>query len=398
MNRPPLKKNNLLGSILLVAGCCLGAGMIGLPVMSATAGFIPSTVAMILAYLFATSTGLLVLEATLWFEDKVNLITLADKTLGAIGKIITWVLFLFLFYCLFVAYIDGGGELFSNFLSLIFNRQIPRVGGILVCVSLIAFIVYYGKTLIPHFTKIFLSGLAFSYVALLTFGFPHINKELLLFTHWKAAIPAIPVLLICFGYQNFIPTLTDYANRNISVLKKAIYIGNLIPFIIYFIWNMVILGILPSPNSEAFTLVMNQSNMVTSLLEKASGAESVLIFANLFAFCAILMPFMVNTLAFVDFFKDGLKLRHSSKYDLFIYLLVLMPPTCCSLLYPNIFLKALGFAGGFVDVLLFGLLPVSIVWVGRYVKKIEGPFRAPFGKPFLILILIFSCACLLIRK
>ncbi len=96
------KTKGLFGAILLIAGCCIGAGMIGLPVRSAMAGFMPSSIAMILCYLFTTVTGLLLLEATLWFEHQVNLPSIVEITLGKVGKAITLVLFLFLFYCLFV--------------------------------------------------------------------------------------------------------------------------------------------------------------------------------------------------------------------------------------------------------------------------------------------------------
>src|ERR1700730_18015751 len=109
-----VKEGSSLEATFMIAGCCIGAGMIGLPVMSALAGFIPSSLAMLLCYFFATGTGLLILEATLWFDEKVNLISMAGFALGKAGKALTWFLFLFLFYCLFVAYIDGGGQLFSN--------------------------------------------------------------------------------------------------------------------------------------------------------------------------------------------------------------------------------------------------------------------------------------------
>ena len=42
-------QGKLLGGILLVAGCCIGAGMLGLPVLSAQAGFKPSVVMFLFA-------------------------------------------------------------------------------------------------------------------------------------------------------------------------------------------------------------------------------------------------------------------------------------------------------------------------------------------------------------
>jgi tyrosine-specific transport protein len=106
---------------------------------------------------------------------------------------------------------------------------------------------------------------------------------------------------------------------------------------------------------------------------------------------------MVSTLAFVDFFRDGFKNFPKFQYDPFIYAFVLIPPTLFTLLNPRLFLSALGFAGGFIDAVLFGLLPVVIVWVGRYARKMHGPYRVAGGKFLLSAVFIFSSAVLLYR-
>lgn len=306
------KEGNTLGATLLITGCCIGAGMIGLPVLSAMADFMPSTLAMLLCYFFATGTGLLILEATLWFDQKVNLISMAGFALGKAGKAITWTLFLFLFYCLFVAYMDGGGQLFSNMLSTLFSYPVAREIGIICCVTFVGLIVYGGTKTVSYMSRLFLCGLAFSFCVLLCLGIPHVKEEKLLFANWKAIYSTIPILLVCFGYQNLIPTLTYYVRKNVAAIRTAIFAGNLIPFLVY-----------------------------------------------------------------------GL---------------VLVPPMLLTIFFPHLFLKALGAAGGFADVLLFGVLPVMIVGIGRYVKKIKGPFTAPGGKLFLIVILLFSAGFLLIRS
>jgi len=35
-------KGNVQGSILMIAGCCIGAGMLGLPAITLFSGFLPS--------------------------------------------------------------------------------------------------------------------------------------------------------------------------------------------------------------------------------------------------------------------------------------------------------------------------------------------------------------------
>jgi tyrosine-specific transport protein len=87
----------------------------------------------------------------------------------------------------------------------------------------------------------------------------------------------------------------------------------------------------------------------------------------------------------------------SSLYEILVYALVLVPPTILTILFPHLFLRALSIAGGFADVLLFGILPVLVVGIGRYVKKIQGPFVAPGGKIFLMVIFLFSVGILFMK-
>ena len=89
---------SVLGSALLVAGCCVGAGMLGVPVLTASTGFLPSLALFVVVWLFMATTGLLLVEVNLWFGDGAGLVTMAERTLGRAGKIFTWGLFLFLFY------------------------------------------------------------------------------------------------------------------------------------------------------------------------------------------------------------------------------------------------------------------------------------------------------------
>jgi tyrosine-specific transport protein len=339
---------------------------------------------MFLAYLFTTATGLLLLEATLWFDKRVNLLSIAQFALGKGGRLLVGALFLFLFYSLFVAYIDGGGELISRFLG------VPREVGILACASFVGAVLYAGTRVLDRLNRGLMIGLGLSYCALIAFGLPHVKVDNLQLVDIKASLATIPILLVCFGYQNLVPSLTYYLKKNVAALRFAILVGNFIPFLIYLLWNYVILGMIP--DGRAFDA--SQSEMVAGLLQGASQAPQVLFFVQSFSFFALLTSFLPNALTFVDFLKDGIK---RSCHDFFIYALVLLPPTIFTLFYPHLFLKALGFAGGFVDVVLFGVLPVLIVAIGRYVKKIRGPYTLPGGKAMLLLIFLLSLGFLLLR-
>jgi tyrosine-specific transport protein len=389
------KSKTPFGGAILVTGCCIGAGMIGLPVMSALAGFMPSTLAMIFCYLFTTITGLLILEATLWFQHKVNLSSIVEATLGKTAKVFTLSLFAFLFYCLFVAYLDGGGTLFADLVSSVLHTNISHTQGVFICLFLVAGISYIGTHLVDHVNKALMIGLIVSYCFLVFVALPYVSKENLAFADYNNLFATIPILLICFGYQNLVPSLTYYLEKQVKTIRFAIIIGNLIPFFIYFLWNFVILGILsPSQTGSA-----KEVDMVTQLLQETSHSIAILFFIKSFSLFAMLTSFLPNTISFVDFLKDGFKNSISlhKNNNLIFFGIVFLPPLICTLLYPHLFLEALGFAGGFIDVLLFGVVPALVILVGRNFKKLKGPYLVAGGNLTPIFILVVSLIILIFR-
>ncbi len=383
-----LTRKETFGATMLVTGCCIGAGMLGLPILSLTSGFFPSLVAMILSYLFTTCTGLLLLEAALWFKGRTNLLSMAQLVLGKSGKWAVGTLFLFLFYSIFVAYMDGGGQLFNAFLQPIFHTALPREAGILLCAGCVALLICARMTVIDHLNKAFMVALSIAYCCLVFLCLPHIERDYLAHFDWKASLSTLPILFICFGYQNLVPTLADYLQRNVRALRLAICIGNLIPLLFYTLWNFVILGMLPPTTSY-------QGDMVATLLQQTHQSSLILFASQAFSFFALFTSFIAVAISFVDFFKDGLK--DYTNRNFYIFSLVFLPPLVFSLLYPSLFLKALSFAGGVVDVILFGVFPVLIVWSGRYYKQVQGPYQVAGGKPLLATILILSLGLLALQ-
>ena len=359
-----ISNRRIFGATMMVTGCCIGAGMIGLPVVSALTGFMPSVLAMVFCYLFTTLTGLLLVEATLWFDGNVNLPSIVEYSLGRIGKIITIILFSFLFYCLFVAFLDGGGAIFAQILTSILRQPVTHDMGILTCLIYVVVVAYAGTRATDYSNRIMFVGLVVSYFMLVVVGMPHVRAENLQYTNWSAIFGVVPILLLSFGYQNLVPTLVYYLHKDAKALRIAIVVGNFIPFLVYFLWNTIILGLLPIHHVGA----ADDAQMVAGLLAAAAiPSISVIFFIKSFSLFAILTSFLPSAVSFVDFLKDGLSnlLHQRVSNDVPIFFLVFLPPTICALVYPQLFLQALGFAGGFIDVLLFGILPALVVLVGR---------------------------------
>jgi tyrosine-specific transport protein len=394
MNLYSIRKGSLLGAILLIAGCCIGAGMLGLPILSAQAGFFPSVAMFFLCWLFMVITGLLLLEVNLWYGGGISIITMAGKTLGNPGKIVSWLVFLFLFYSLMVAYVAASGSLVTDFIAEITGHHWHHGFGALLFSLLFGFLLYLGTGAVDWFNRCLMFGLIISYVSLIIVGTSHVNTDLLKHQDWTAATMVIPVLIISFGFHNLVPSLTTYLHGDAKPLKWAIILGSAIPLAIYLIWEWLILGIVPL---QDFKSALDQGEIATEALKNAVGVSWVLNVAQAFAFFAIITSFLSVALSFVDFLADGLKIKKTPQGKVLLAFLVLGPPFVCALLYPTIFLIALNTAGGFGAVILFGILPALMVWKGRYTQQLGKPELVPGGKPLLILIIAFAVSVIALQ-
>ena len=98
------------------------------------------------------------------------------------------------------------------------------------------------------------------------------------------------------------------------------------------------------------------------------------VFVQSFAFFAVVTSFLAQGLGLMHFIADGFKVMPNRKNNLWLLLLTMIPPICFVLTDPEIFFKALSFAGGICAVILFCILPAFMVYIKRY-KKGRGGFK-----------------------
>lgn len=392
-----VKSGSLLGAILLIAGCCIGAGMLGLPVISALAGFKPSLLMFLVSWLFMTTTALLLLEVNIWFSSEVSIISMAGRTLGIGGKIISWLCFLFLFYALGVAYIAGSGELIANFVQEVANLTIPNWIGSLMISLLFGLFVYLGTHAVDLFNRLLMAGLITTYLGLVALGSSHVNSANLKHADWSAAAFVLPVMIISFGFHNLIPSLSTYLRWDVKRLRLAIICGSALALGVYILWEWLILGLVSLQKKGDIHQVLSEGEMATHFLKEAVGSSWVVNVAQYFAFFAIVTSFLGNSLSFVDFLADGLRIKKNHWGKLFLCILVIAPPFIFSLIYPHIFLSALNYAGAFGAVVLFGILPALMVWSGRYYRRLGQKELVPGGKWTLGAIICFAVWMILLQ-
>lgn len=380
----------LLGGVLLVAGTTIGAGMLALPIVTGFAGFWPSMALFVVYWLYMTFTAFLMLEVNLWMEEHTNLITMAKRTLGYGGKIASWIIYLFLLYTLTTAYLAGGGPIFIEALETVTGWEIPNWVSPFPLLVIFSFFVYQGARSVDYVNRLLMLGLVISYVLIVIFLTPHVKLSLLEHTNWNAVWLAVSIVSTSFGFHIIIPTLTDYLKRDVKQLRWVLIIGSIIPLIVYISWEFLTLGIIPLQGQPGLAEGYQKGVDGATLLGMFLGKTELSLLARIFSLFAIVTSFLGVSLSLRDFLADGLKIKKTNQGRLILYLLTFAPPLFITLIDPRAFLNALEYAGAFGVVTLLGLLPVLMVWRGRYVQHRTGPFRTPGGQWALAIALIIS--------
>jgi tyrosine-specific transport protein len=391
------KKGSMMGGMLLIAGSCIGAGMLGLPIVTGISGFFPSLAMFFCGWLFMTSTALLLVEANGWFSRQVNLLSMTEHSLGKWGKAVCWVTYLFLFYALLVAYISGIGGLCQTFFKVSFGVPFPAWVGSSIFVLLFGWVIYLGTRKVDLCNRgLMVAKIAF-FVLLVLVGVSYVQPWLLTRTDPIYAPSALPLLVIAFGFHNMIPSLTAYLKGDLKKVRWTIIGGSLMAFVIYLIWEILVLGIVPLGGPNGLVSSLKSDKEASQTLAAILQSPSIQIFAQGLAFFAILTSFLAQGLSLVHFLADGLKISYKKHEQIGLCALALVPPLLLSIIYPQLFFKALNFAGGICAVILFGVLPVAMVWKGRYHKATPATYQMPGGKPALVVILCFALFILFLQ-
>lgn len=357
--------NKTLSGILLIAGTTIGAGMLGIPLITAKAGFLPALGITTAVWLFMVATGLLYLEATLWMHEGANVISMSRRFLGRSGKWFAGATYLFLYYCLMVAYFAAGAPIFISFLGLD-----PSIWGYLVYGLVFGAIVFFGIKTVDRINYILMLAMLISYAALVGVGLPQVSSERFVTQDWSKAAFAAPILFSAFGFHNVIPSLTTYFNRNVRILRRSILWGTFIPLIIYLMWQWLIIGVVPE---SAIEEALAQGKPATAALQTLTGSPLVMQAGQFFAFFAVITSMLGVAFSMVDFIADGLNINPTKPSNrTALCILVFLIPFLFAALDPAIFVTAIGFAGGFGEAFLNGLLPVAMVWIGRYRRELGG--------------------------
>jgi len=307
---------------------------------------------------------------------------MAGRTLGTSGKALTWITYLLLLYALTAAYIAGSAPLFIQALNYFTGLSFPTWLGPFPLLILFGLFVYLGTRAVDLVNRLLMVGLIFTYVLLIAFLPPHIQPSLLQHIDTRAMWIAVPVLITSYGFHIIIPTLTTYLNHDKKKLRLTLFVGSLIPFIIYSIWVFLILGVVPLSGEHGLISAYNSGQTSAAPLSYILHNSYIPALASTFSFFAIITSFLGVSLSLSDFLADGLHMKRFSLGREFACLLTFIPPLLFVLVYQRGFILALQFAGIFVAILLC-ILPAIMAW------KLPA-YKTPARRTLLIAVIIVS--------
>ncbi|XTZ39955.1 tyrosine transporter TyrP [Salmonella enterica] len=387
-------KNRTLGSVFIVAGTTIGAGMLAMPLAAAGVGFTTTLLLLIILWAVMCYTALLLLEVYQHVPADSGLGSLAGRYLGRYGQWLTGFSMMFLMYALTAAYISGAGELLAASLSQWLDIALSPASGVLLFTLVAGGVVCVGTSLVDLFNRFLFTAKIVFLLVMLVLLMPHIHQANLLTLPLEKglALSAIPVIFTSFGFHGSVPSIVSYMGGNVRKLRMVFITGSAIPLVAYIFWQLATLGSLDSSTFMGLLASQTGLNGLLQALREVVATPHVELAVHLFADLALATSFLGVSLGLFDYLADLFQRRNNTVGRLQTGVITFLPPLAFALFYPRGFVMALGYAGVALSVLAL-LLPSMLAWQSRKHYP-EGGYRVFGGKPALCL--IFACGILVI--
>ncbi|MDL5386304.1 aromatic amino acid transporter [Aeromonas hydrophila] len=386
------QKPSLVGGACIIAGVCVGAGMLGLPSAGAGAWTIWSVLAITLTMIVMTLSGWMLLESYQGYPLRVSFDTVTRELLGEKLNALNNLTVYFVGGILLYAYITSAGLIIDGMTGIG-----SQWGSILFTLGFSG-LVWHSTRAVDRISVVLVIAMGLSFV----FGISGLSlniKPTLLFdtlsehaSYAPYALAMLPVALTSFGYHHSVSSMRAYYGEERRA-RYAILGGTAIALLFYLIWLVSVFGNLP--RSEFGPVVAQGGNVDVLLKALASVIESEAVASalNLFSMAAILSSFIGVGLGVFDYLADLFNFDNGRGGRAKSWAATFLPPLLLSLLFPFGFLMAIGYAGA-VATLWTCIIPALLAWKVRAGKGKQGDkqegFRAPGGMPMIAGVFLFG--------
>lgn len=387
-------KNRTIGSVFIVAGTTIGAGMLAMPLAAVGIGFSTMMLLLVGLWLLMSYTALLLVEVYQYNDPHTGLGSIAKRYLGVGGQVITGLALLLLMYALTTAYISGAGELLSATLSSWVGHELSVTQGIIIFTVIGGAVVGIGTTSVDMINRLLFTAKVFFLIFMLIVMLPHVESVNLtsMPVAYGLILSAIPVIFTSFGFHGSVPSIVSYMNGDIKKLRIIFIIGSAIPLVAYILWQIATLGAIPTNTFMGIMAQQSGLNGLLTAIRDVVATPRVNIAVNLFAALALATSFLGVALGLFDYLADLFKRSNRATGRMQSSLLTFIPPLVCALYFPN-FVQALAYAAIALSILAL-LLPALLVWKVRQEQNGADKYKVKGGKGALGI--VFTCGLVVI--
>ncbi|MUK78871.1 tyrosine transporter [Aliivibrio fischeri] len=364
----------LIGSSLIISGTALGAGMLAIPMVLAQFGLLWGTALMLFICLGTTYAALLLLEASINVGGGLGMNTIARKSLGKSGQIITNGLLYALLICLLMAYILGAGDLLNKLLRGV-GFELSLIQSQIAFTLVAGIIVASGTAVIDKLNRVLFGIMLLMLVLTLVFLVPDISFENMTQVTNSSTTDLVKtsaIIFTSFGFMVVIPSLVSYNHEATpKQLRNMVILGSLIPLVCYLVWLYAVVGNLTAEQLVHFT---NVSELISVFSAEHAFISVVL---SGFTGLALLTSFLGVAMALFTQNQDMFK-----QNKVVTYVISFILPLTGAIYAADQFLSVLSYAG-IILVFLAVFVPLAMVVKLRKSENAQKTYIAEGGVAML---------------
>lgn len=397
-------RSPILGGTMLVSGTAIGAGMLGLPIISAGMWFYWSIFLLVVSWFCMLRSSQALLEVNLHFEPGNSFHTLVKSLLGSKWAYVNGFSVAFVLYILVYAYVSGGGSVVQHMLTPMLGVAPPRLLTSFLFAVLLAICIWWSSRAVDRLSVILMSGMVIALVFSVGGMFSKMSMTTLV--DWDGSGGefifiwcAVSTYLTSFCFHASVPSLVKYMGADGHGINKCLKYGTFIALICYVAWITATDGVI---SRNSYPLIIREGGNVGNLLAMASrsmGSVAIMRFLEFFSLLAVATSFLGAGLGLFDYMADLCEFDDTRLGRTKTMMITLAPPMMCGLIWPDGFLPAIGWAGLAASIWSV-IVPAMLVRVGR-VKFAPVGYFAPGGNTlagilFLYGILVACCHILFV--
>lgn len=259
----PKQKSKFFPALAVLIGTTIGAGFLGIPYVISKAGFFPGVFFLAFIALIMLFVKLCLGEVSLRTKGNHQLAGYAEKYLGKTGKILMFFAMFFGIFSALVAYLIAEGQSLSY---MIFGNLTYALYFSILFWAIMACLTFIGLKALKRYDLIGMIFILLIVAVILIFFAGNVRFSNLSYTNFNNIFMPFGVILFSFLAFSAMPEVERVLAGQEKLMKKTIAWGILIPFIVYFLFSLVVVGSLGKNTPEIATLALGRGFAILGVL------------------------------------------------------------------------------------------------------------------------------------